>query len=53
VTIEDLKKLDIKELKAMAFDSIDAINREEMNIKVLRQVIAEKLQKAESKNEIH
>ena len=53
MTIDDLRKLDIKELKVMAYDSIDALNREEMNIKVLRQVIAEKLQKAESKNETH
>jgi len=42
MTIEDLKKLDVKELKAMAYDTLARLENEQTNIKVLNQLIAEK-----------
>jgi hypothetical protein len=50
VTIDELKALDIKELKAMAYDQISLTENAQKNLQIINQVIAEKSQpKAEPK----
>ena len=52
MTIDELKALDIKELKAMAYDALARLENEQNSIRVLNQIIAEKSQpKAEPKAE--
>ena len=44
MTIDELKALDIKELKAMAYDQIAAKENAEKNLQIINSVIAEKSQ---------
>ena len=44
MTIEELKALDVKELKSMAYDAIARLENEQQNVRVLNQIIAEKSQ---------
>ena len=43
MTIDDLKKLDIKELKVMAYDTLARLENEQNNVKILNQIIGEKI----------
>ena len=42
MTQEELKALDLKELKAMAYDQFALVENAQNNLKVVNQVIAEK-----------
>ena len=44
MTVEQLKALDIKELKAMAYDQLGLLEQTQANLRIINQVIAEKSQ---------
>ena len=44
MTIEELKKLPVKELKAMAYDQLATLEQAQKNLQILNQLITEKNQ---------
>lgn len=44
MTLEQLKALDVKELKAMAYDQLALVEQTQQNLRIINQVIAEKSQ---------
>lgn len=51
MTIDELKALDLRELKAMAYDQIAIVEQAQANLKIINQVIAEKSNKEVVKEE--
>ncbi len=42
MTLDDVKKLDVKEVKALAYDQLTILEQTQKNLQILNQVIAEK-----------
>ncbi len=51
MTIDELKTLDVKELKAMAYDQMAVTENAQKNLQIINQVIAEKSQPKEAPKE--
>jgi hypothetical protein len=51
MTIEELKALDVKELKAMAYDQLAARENATNNLQIINQVIVEKSKPVEATKE--
>jgi hypothetical protein len=47
MTLDDVKKLDVKEIKALAYDQLAILEQTQKNLQILNQVIAEKSKPAE------
>lgn len=45
MTLEDLEKMSVVELKAMAYDILARIEQEQKNLQVLNQLMAKKMEK--------
>jgi hypothetical protein len=47
MTIDELKALDVKDLKVMAYDQLALAEQTQANLRIINQVIAEKSKKEE------